>query len=127
MNFFDADGLAGKDRTEVVFFVPHTDSPAIGDDDGLVVERIVDVGQSGIGPGGWLIDFGRALHVQGFMRTFVVEDFEENLNDETLGASENGITVGWLVPKIGPDIEPKRMFTSTVALPFSVRRLTKFR
>jgi len=61
------------------------------------------------------------------MRTFVVEDFEENLNDETLGASENGITVGWLVPKIGPDIEPKRMFTSTVALPFSVRRLTKFR
>ena len=53
----------------------------------------------------------------------------ENLNDETLGAIENGITVGWLVPKIGPDIEPKRMFTSTVAGPLSVRsrRLTKFR
>src|SRR5467141_3849621 len=29
VNFFDADGLAGKDRTEVDFFVPHTDSPAI--------------------------------------------------------------------------------------------------
>ena len=39
---------------------------------------------------------------------------------------DNGITVGWLVAKIVPDIEPKPMFTSTVALPSTVRRLTKF-
>ena len=39
-----------------------------------------------------------------------------------LGAMENGIAVGWLVPKIFPDME--RMFTVTVALPPTVRRLT---
>jgi hypothetical protein len=49
----------------------------------------------------------------------------EKLNDETLVAIENGITVAWLVPKIVPDIEPEQMFTSTVALPSTVRRLTK--
>ena len=30
------------------------------------------------------------------------------------------------MPKIVPEIAPKRMFTSRVALPSSVRRLTKF-
>jgi hypothetical protein len=35
VNFFDADGLAGKDGAEVNLFVPQTDPAAIGDDDGL--------------------------------------------------------------------------------------------
>src|SRR5260370_42246171 len=77
MNFFDADGLAGKDRTEVNFLAPQTDAAAVGDDNDLVVERVIDIGQSCIGAGGRLIDLGRALHVQGFMRTFVIEDFDE--------------------------------------------------
>src|SRR5260370_15115891 len=77
MNFFDADGLAGKDLTEVNFLAPQTDAAAVGDDNDLVVERVIDIGQSCIGAGGRLIDLGRALHVQGFMRTFVIEDFDE--------------------------------------------------
>ena len=46
MNLFDADRLAGKDRAEINFFVSQTDATAMGDDDGLVVEGIVDIGQS---------------------------------------------------------------------------------
>jgi hypothetical protein len=45
-HFFDADSLAGKDRAEVNLFAAQTDASAIGDDNDLVVERIVDVGQS---------------------------------------------------------------------------------
>ena len=49
MNFLDADRLAGEDVTEVDLFVAETDAAAMGDDDGLVVEGIVDVGQPVIG------------------------------------------------------------------------------
>ena len=38
------------------------------------MEGIIDIGQPIIGARRGLIDFGRALHVQGFVRTFVVED-----------------------------------------------------
>ena len=48
MNFFDADGLAGKDLAEIDFLVAQTNAPATGHHDGFVVEGIVDVGQSGI-------------------------------------------------------------------------------
>ena len=48
-----------------------------GDHDGLVVKRIVDVGQSGINARRRLIDLGRAPHVQSFVRALVVEDFDE--------------------------------------------------
>jgi hypothetical protein len=59
VHFFDADGLACKDRAEVNLFATETDPAAIGDDNGLVVERIVDVRQSRVGAGRGLIDFGR--------------------------------------------------------------------
>jgi len=42
VNFFDADGLAGKDGPEVNLFPPQTDPAAIGDDDGFAAEGIVD-------------------------------------------------------------------------------------
>jgi hypothetical protein len=77
VNFFDADGLAGEDRAEVNLFVPQTDAAAISDDNDLVVKGIIDSGQSLVGAGGRLIDLGRALHVQGLVRTFVVEDFDK--------------------------------------------------
>ena len=77
MNLFDADRLAGKDRAEINFFAAQTDATAMGDDDGLVVEGIVDIGQSLVGAGRRLIDLGRALHVQGFVRAFVMEDFDK--------------------------------------------------
>src|SRR5580704_4575580 len=77
MNFFDADRLAGKDLAEVNLFVAQTEAAATGDDNDLVVKGIVNIGQSLTGAGGGLIDLSRALHVQGFVRTFVVEDFDE--------------------------------------------------
>ena len=46
MNFFDADGLAGKDLAEIDFLVAQTNAPATGHHDRFVMEGIVDVGQS---------------------------------------------------------------------------------
>ena len=77
MNFLDADRLPGKDGTEVNLLVPQTDASAVGDDNGLVVEGIINVGQSLIGAGGGLIDLGWALHVQGFVWALVVADLDE--------------------------------------------------
>src|SRR5258708_12963322 len=77
MNFFDADRLAGKSLAEVNLFVAQTEATAAGDDNDLVVKGIVDGGQSLIGAERGLIDLGRALHVEGFVRTLVVEDFDE--------------------------------------------------
>jgi hypothetical protein len=77
VNFFDADGLPGKNLAEIDFFATQANPTAPGDHDGFVVERIVDVRQSGIRTRRGLIDFGRTLHVEGFVRTFVVEDLDE--------------------------------------------------
>ena len=52
MHFFDADGLTGEDLAEINFSVAQTDSATTGDHDGLVVERVVDVGQTGVGARG---------------------------------------------------------------------------
>ncbi len=60
MNFFDADGLAGEDRAEVNLFAAQTDAATVGDDDDLVVERIIDIGQSFIEASRRLVDRGRA-------------------------------------------------------------------
>ena len=49
----------------------------MGDDNDLVVKGIINIGQSFVGAGGGLIDLGRALHVQSFVRTFVVENLDK--------------------------------------------------
>ena len=49
LDLFDADGLAGKDKTEVDLLAIIADAAAGGDDDGLVVKRIIKIGQAGIG------------------------------------------------------------------------------
>src|SRR5260370_41614978 len=77
MNFFDADGLAGKDGTEVNFFAAQADAAATGNYDGLVVKRIIDIGQPLLGARGRLIDLGRALHDQGFVSTCLDEDLDK--------------------------------------------------
>ena len=74
MNFFDTDGLPGKDLAEVDFLAAETDAPTAGHHDGFIVEGIVDVRQSGVGARGRLVDLRGKFHVQGFVRTFVVED-----------------------------------------------------
>src|SRR6516162_9328725 len=65
-----------KTVLKLIFFL-QADAATAGDHDDPVVKRIVDVGQSLVDAFGRLIDFGRALHVQGFVRTLVVEDLYE--------------------------------------------------
>jgi hypothetical protein len=65
-----------KTWLKLFFFLPRR-CAATGDDDGFVVEGIVDVWQSVVDARGRLIDFGRTFYAQGFVRTLVVEDFEE--------------------------------------------------
>jgi hypothetical protein len=77
VNFFDADRLTSKIGVETYFFVPQADPTASGDHDNLVVEWIINVGQSLVDARGRLINLGRALHAQGLVRTLVVEDLEE--------------------------------------------------
>ena len=50
VDFFDADGLAGKHRREVNSLVAQANASAVGDHDDFVVEGIVEAGQSLIGP-----------------------------------------------------------------------------
>src|SRR5580704_5056849 len=55
LNLFNAHGLTGKNLTEVNFLASETDSAAMGHDNRLVVERIVEVRQSRVGTSGRLI------------------------------------------------------------------------
>jgi len=77
VNFFDADRLADKDGAEVNLFAAQTDAATIGDDNDFILEGIIDIGQSFVGAGRGLIDLGWALHVQDFVRTFLVEDLDK--------------------------------------------------
>jgi hypothetical protein len=77
VDFFDADGLAGKDLAEIDFLLAQTDAPAAGDHDSFIVEGIVDVRQAGVGARGRLVDLRGTLHVQSLVRTLLVEDLDE--------------------------------------------------
>src|SRR5215813_5930974 len=48
---FDADALSSEDRAEIDFSLAQTDPAATRDHDDLIVERIVDVRQSGVDAG----------------------------------------------------------------------------
>ena len=67
----------GEDCAEVDFFPAQTDAAATSDHHGLIVQRIVDVRQSGVGAVRGLIDLDRALHGERFVRTLVVEDIDK--------------------------------------------------
>jgi hypothetical protein len=73
VNFFDADGLAGKDPAENNLFAAQTDAAATSDDNDFVVQGIIDIGQSFISASRGLMDLGRTLHAESFMRAFLVE------------------------------------------------------
>jgi hypothetical protein len=71
-DFLETDSLPRKDGAEINFLAVETDTPAAGDVDGLVVERIIKFGQAAIGTDGGSIDFRGALHVEGLVRPLVV-------------------------------------------------------
>jgi hypothetical protein len=84
MYFFNADGLSRKDLAEVDLVIVQTDAPAPGDHDGLVMQRIIEIRQAGVGPWGRVVDFRRTLHVQRFVRAFVVEDVDKCVKPDLL-------------------------------------------
>ncbi len=47
-HLFDADTLAGEHRTEIDFLPIEADASACGHGDGLIVERVVELRQSGL-------------------------------------------------------------------------------
>ena len=66
-----------KTVLKLIFLRPKQMRPQLSDDHDLVVEGIVDIRQALIGAGGGLIDLGRTLHAQGFVRALVVEDVDK--------------------------------------------------
>ena len=61
MYFLDAHGLTGENRAEVDFLSAKTVAAATRDHDGFIVEGIVDIGQSGVGARGRLVDLCRTF------------------------------------------------------------------
>src|ERR1700732_295318 len=72
VNFFDSDRLTGEGNAEVNLLVVEANTPAAGDDEGAIVERVVRFGDAEIGAAGSRVDLGRAFHGEGFMGSFVV-------------------------------------------------------
>ena len=77
LHFFDTDCLTGEDGAEIDLLVPEADASAVGDDDGLVVERVIDIWQALVWTCRGLIDLGRAFHVEGLVRALVVENLRK--------------------------------------------------
>ena len=48
-HLFDTDTLAGEHRTEIDFLPIEADAPACCHGDSLIVERIIELRQSGVG------------------------------------------------------------------------------
>jgi hypothetical protein len=89
VNFFDADGLACERNAEVDLLVIEAKTPAAGDHDGAVVERVVRFRDAEIGAAGRRVDLGGAFHGEGFMRPFVIELLQE------------GVELGLLLQDVG--------------------------
>ena len=71
-DLLDTDSLPGEEGAEIDFFAVETDTSALGDVDGLVVERIIKFGQAAIGTAGrsrsnpdtWVTECLTAKHEQ---------------------------------------------------------------
>ena len=77
LDLFDADVLTGEDLAEIDFLPIEADAPAGGHGDGLVVERVVELGQTGVGTRRGQIVLRGALHVERLVRTLVVVAVDE--------------------------------------------------
>ena len=49
-HLFDTDFLTGEDGAEIDLLPIEADAPARGHGDGLVVERVIELGQAFVGP-----------------------------------------------------------------------------
>jgi hypothetical protein len=96
VHFLDADGLHGKDLTEIDFLPAQTDTSTTGDHVGFIVQGIVDIRQSTVGTRGRLVDLRRTLHVQSFVGTFVVKDLDKFFEARLLLKKISGGRLGGL-------------------------------
>src|SRR5579863_8478988 len=87
---------AGEDLPEIDFLLPQTDTPATGDHDGFIVQRIVDVRQADVGTQSRLVDLRRTFHVQSFVGTFDVEDLDKFVEARLLLKKIGGGRLGGL-------------------------------
>src|SRR6185312_896199 len=65
---------------------------AVGDDDRLVMERVEEFLNALIRAAGRRVDLGRTLHVESFVRSFVVKLLEEGIE---LGLLLKQVGAGW--------------------------------
>ena len=71
-DLLDADFLASEDGAEVDFLPPEADPAALGDGDGPVVERVLEVRESAIGSCRGPVQLSGIPHAKSLVRPFVV-------------------------------------------------------
>ena len=88
MNFFDADGLTGKDGAEVDLFAAETDASAIGDDNDLVMEGTLAVQMR---EGQQIAQFGKSFDEKlAAVRSYLPDDLIiARTSDQPLQVKEN--------------------------------------
>jgi hypothetical protein len=57
-DLLDADGLAAEGSTEIDLAPTDTDSSAVGDDDGAIVQRVLELAEAAIRPCRGLVELG---------------------------------------------------------------------
>jgi hypothetical protein len=72
-----SEPLAGEDGRDVDAFSMHADAAAGSDEDVAVVQGVCEIGQAVITARRGRVELGGALHVKGFVRSFLVEFFYE--------------------------------------------------
>ena len=75
VDLLDTDGLTSQAGTEIDFLSVKAEAATVGNHDGVVVERVLGLADALIRPCRSCIDLSGALHVEPFMRPFVVEFF----------------------------------------------------
>jgi hypothetical protein len=73
VNFLDTDRLAGQASTEIDLLAIQTQAAAVGDDGGLVVERVTQFSDAPVRAAGRRIDLSRTFHIERFVWPLIVE------------------------------------------------------
>ncbi|MBV8810665.1 MAG: hypothetical protein JO033_18510 [Acidobacteriaceae bacterium] len=79
INLLDSDCLTGEAGTEINLLAIKTKPSAVGDDDGLIVKRVLWFTDTAVEPGARRINFGGAFHAERFMRALVIELLQEDV------------------------------------------------
>jgi hypothetical protein len=78
-DFPDSDGLTGKDLAEIDLAPTEAQASALRDDDGAIVEGVLERRQAGADTRRGTVEFRWVAHVQGLMGSLVVVDASEGI------------------------------------------------